>query len=79
VQAIGLVFKRGRPDAIELGRQLRTWLDARQRTVLLEHAIAGIDSAPSIDYAPTGLRYQTETALSMLLPSADDLAQPTSA
>jgi PAS domain S-box-containing protein len=48
-------------------------------TVLLEHAIAGIDSAPSIDYAPTGLRYQTETALSMLLPSADDLAQPTSA
>jgi PAS domain S-box-containing protein len=48
-------------------------------TVLLEHAIAGIDSAPSIDYAPAGFRYQTETALSMLLPSDDDLEKPTSA
>ena len=41
-------------------------------TVLLEHAIAGIDSAPSIDFARTGLRYETETALGMLTPSEDD-------
>jgi PAS domain S-box-containing protein len=37
-------------------------------TVLLEHAIAGIDSAPAIDFAPAGLTYETETALSMLVP-----------
>ena len=37
-------------------------------TLLLEHAIAGIDSAPSIDFAPTGLIYQTETPLDMLRP-----------
>ena len=41
-------------------------------TVLLEHAIAGIDSAPQIDFAPMGLRYETETALGMLTPSEDD-------
>ena len=37
-------------------------------TVLLEHAIAGIDSAPSIEFAPAGLIYQTETPLHMLTP-----------
>ena len=37
-------------------------------TLLLEHAIAGIDSAPTIDFAPTGLIYQTETPLDMLRP-----------
>jgi PAS domain S-box-containing protein len=41
-------------------------------TILLEHAIAGIDSAPSIDFAYDGLRYQTETALDMLTPSEAD-------
>ena len=35
-------------------------------TVLLEHAIAGIDSSPVVDFAPSGLTYQTETALNML-------------
>lgn len=50
MQAIGLVFKRGRPDAIELGRQLRTWLEARQRTVLIEHgAAAALDATPGVD------------------------------
>ena len=43
-------------------------------TVLLEHAIAGIDSAPSIDFAPAGLTYQTETPLIMLTPPAAYLA-----
>jgi PAS domain S-box-containing protein len=38
-------------------------------TVLLEHAIAGIDSAPTIDFSPAGLTYETETALSMLVPT----------
>jgi PAS domain S-box-containing protein len=38
-------------------------------TVLLEHAIAGIDSAPTIDFSPAGLTYETETALSMLVPA----------
>ncbi len=37
-------------------------------TVLLEHAIAGVDSAPVIDFGPAGLTYETETALSMLVP-----------
>ena len=40
-------------------------------TVLLEHAIAGIDSAPTIDFAPAGLTYETETALSMLVPTGN--------
>jgi PAS domain S-box-containing protein len=40
-------------------------------TVLLEHAIAGIDSAPAIDFAPAGLTYETETALSMLVPTGN--------
>jgi PAS domain S-box-containing protein len=35
-------------------------------TVLLEHAVAGIDSAPRIDFAPGGLTYQTDTPLTML-------------
>jgi two-component sensor histidine kinase len=35
-------------------------------TLLLEHAIAGIDSEPSIDFAPHGLIYQTDTPLDML-------------
>jgi PAS domain S-box-containing protein len=39
-------------------------------TILLEHAIAGIDSAPSIDFSPAGLTYETDTALSMLVPTA---------
>ena len=43
-------------------------------TVLLEHAIAGIDSSPTIDFAPEGLRYETETALIMLTPPAAYLA-----
>ena len=43
-------------------------------TVLLEHAIAGIDSAPSIDFAPAGLTYQTETPLDMLTPVQPELA-----
>lgn len=38
-------------------------------TVLLEHAIAGIDSAPTIDFDPAGLTYETVTALSMLVPT----------
>ena len=37
-------------------------------TLLLEHAIAGIDSAPSIEFAAAGLIYQTETPLDMLTP-----------
>jgi PAS domain S-box-containing protein len=40
-------------------------------TVLLEHAIAGIDSAPTIDFSPAGLTYETETALSMLTPTGN--------
>ena len=40
-------------------------------TVLLEHAIAGIDSAPTIDFSPAGLTYETETALSMLVPTGN--------
>ena len=38
-------------------------------TVLLEHAVAGIDSAPQIDFAPGGLTYQTDTPLTMLTPT----------
>ena len=38
-------------------------------TVLLEHAIAGIDSAPKIAFDPAGLTYETETALGMLVPT----------
>ena len=38
-------------------------------TVLLEHAVAGIDSAPQIDFAPDGLTYQTDTPLTMLTPT----------
>ena len=38
-------------------------------SVLLEHAIAGIDSAPVIDFAPSGLTYETETSLSVLTPT----------
>ncbi len=37
-------------------------------TVLLEHAIAGLDSTPSIDFAPSGLTYETEPPLDMLTP-----------
>jgi PAS domain S-box-containing protein len=37
-------------------------------TLLLEHAIAGTDSAASIDYAPSGLSYRIETPLAMLTP-----------
>jgi PAS domain S-box-containing protein len=40
-------------------------------TVLLEHAIAGIDSAPTIDFSPAGLTYETQTALSMLVPTGN--------
>jgi two-component sensor histidine kinase len=39
-------------------------------TFLLEHAIAGIDSAPTIDFDPAGLTYETETALNMLVPTS---------
>ena len=39
-------------------------------TVLLQHAIAGMDSAPTIDFDPAGLTYETETALSMLVPTS---------
>jgi PAS domain S-box-containing protein len=39
-------------------------------TVLLEHAIAGMDSAPTIDFDPAGLTYEMETALSMLVPTS---------
>lgn len=50
MQTVGLVFKRGRPDAIDLGRQLRAWLVARQRTVLIERsAAAALDAPPGID------------------------------
>jgi two-component sensor histidine kinase len=35
-------------------------------TILLEHAIAGLDSLPSITFGPLGLTYQTETPLEML-------------
>jgi hypothetical protein len=38
-------------------------------SLLLEHAIAGMDSSPCIDFAPAGLTYQTETPLDMLTPS----------
>ena len=38
-------------------------------TVLLEHAVAGIDSAPQIDFARDGLTYQTDTPLTMLTPA----------
>jgi two-component sensor histidine kinase len=38
-------------------------------TVLLEHAVAGIDSSPQIDFAPDGLTYQTDTPLTMLTPA----------
>ena len=40
-------------------------------TLLLEHAIAGMDSAPSIEFAPAGLTYQTETPLDMLTPQKE--------
>jgi PAS domain S-box-containing protein len=40
-------------------------------TVLLEHAIAGIDSEPTIDFDPAGLTYETDTALSMLMPAGN--------
>ena len=43
-------------------------------TLLLEHAIAGMDSAPSVDFAPTGLTYQTETRLDMLIPVQPEYA-----
>jgi PAS domain S-box-containing protein len=43
-------------------------------TLLLEHAIAGMDSAPSVDFAPTGLTYQTETPLDMLIPVQPEYA-----
>jgi two-component sensor histidine kinase len=38
-------------------------------TVLLEHAVTGIDSAPQIDFARDGLIYQTDTPLTMLTPA----------
>jgi PAS domain S-box-containing protein len=41
-------------------------------SLLLEHAIAGIDSEPSVDYAPAGLIYETETPLDMLRPLERD-------
>lgn len=37
-------------------------------TLLLEHAVAGTDSAASIEYAPGGLRYETKTPLPLLMP-----------
>ncbi len=37
-------------------------------TLLLEHAIAGLDSAAVIDFAPSGLTYKTTTPLDMLTP-----------
>jgi PAS domain S-box-containing protein len=40
-------------------------------TLLLEHAIAGMDSAPSIEFATAGLTYQTETPLDMLTPQKE--------
>ena len=43
-------------------------------TLLLEHAIAGMDSAPSVDFAPAGLTYQTETPLDMLIPVQPEYA-----
>jgi NAD+ kinase len=39
VHSIGLVVKRGRPDAVELARQLRDWLQARHLDVLLESSV----------------------------------------
>ena len=38
-------------------------------TILLEHAVAGLDSAPQIDFASHGLTYQTDTPLTMLTPA----------
>ena len=43
-------------------------------TVLLEHAIAGIDGSPTIDFAPHGLTYETEANLSLLSPIFSPLA-----
>jgi PAS domain S-box-containing protein len=37
-------------------------------SLLLQHAIAGMDSAPFIDFASEGLTYQTDTPLDMLTP-----------
>jgi PAS domain S-box-containing protein len=50
-------------------------------TLLLEHAIAGIDSTVTIEFAPTGLIYRTATPLNMLTPvaSAADLERPSGA
>jgi NAD+ kinase len=48
VQAIGVVVKRARPDALELGRDLIRWLQQRQVTPLVEPAVAealGIEPA----------------------------------
>lgn len=50
------------------GPPVRTPTRSGFGTVLLEHAIAGIDSAPSIDFSPAGLTYEIDTALSMLVP-----------
>lgn len=50
VHSIGLVVKRGRPDAIELGRQLCAWVQARQRTVLFESSTAAaLGGEPGVD------------------------------
>jgi PAS domain S-box-containing protein len=43
-------------------------------TVLLEHAIAGIDTVPTIDFNRAGLTYETETALSMLAPPGNQFS-----
>ena len=37
-------------------------------TVLLQHAVYGLDSAPVLNFAPCGLTYQMEAAVSQLVP-----------
>jgi PAS domain S-box-containing protein len=40
-------------------------------TVLLQHAVYGLDSAPVIDFAPGGVTYRIEAAVSLLVPTSE--------
>jgi len=44
-------------------------------TVLLEHAIAGLDSSPTVDFNPEGLRYETNTELNTIQPTEQELEE----
>jgi len=42
MRRVGIVIKRGRAEAAELGRALATWLEERQRSVLLDRESAAV-------------------------------------